>query len=230
MKKAKILLVEDDLSLGFVTKDNLEMQGYEIVHCEDGKTALNCFEGENFDLCILDVMLPALDGFSLAQAIRRSNTQIPILFLSAKAMKEDKIMGLRIGGDDYITKPFSIEELVLKIDIFLKRSQINPTAAQPSRTTIGKYVFDADNLELRFETQIQKLTLREAELLQMFIQNLNSVIKREEILVKIWKNDDYFAGRSLDVFISRLRKYLKNDPHIQLENVHSVGFRMGIRN
>ena len=230
MKKAKILLVEDDLSLGFVTKDNLEMQGYEIVHCEDGKTALNRFEGEYFDLCILDVMLPALDGFSLAQAIRRSNTQIPILFLSAKAMKEDKIMGLRIGGDDYITKPFSIEELALKIDIFLKRSQINPTAAQPTRIMIGKYVFDADNLELRLETQVQKLTRREAELLQMFVQNLNSVVKREDILNKIWKNDDYFAGRSLDVFISRLRKYLKDDTNIQLENVHSVGFRMSIRN
>lgn len=229
MKKAKILFVEDDLSLGFVTKDNLEMQGYEIVHCEDGKTALHCFEAGSFDLCILDVMLPALDGFSLAQAIRRSNTQVPILFLSAKAMKEDKIMGLRIGGDDYITKPFSIEELVLKIDIFLKRSQISPTAAQATKTTIGKYVFDADNLELLFETQSQKLTRREAELLQMFILNLNSVVKREDILNKIWKNDDYFAGRSLDVFISRLRKYLKDDPNIQLENVHSVGFRMGIR-
>lgn len=228
--KAKILLVEDDINLGFVTQDNLEMNGYEIVLCQDGISAVQTFQKQTFDLCILDVMLPKLDGFGVAEKIRENNQQVPIIFLTAKSMKEDRIHGLKIGGDDYLTKPFSMEELTLKIDIFLKRSKIYivPASAQ-NLFLIGEYELDFLQLKLSHAQEEQKLTLREAELLRFLSQNLNQVVKREDILLKIWGNDDYFLGRSLDVFISRLRKYLKHDPKIQIENIHSVGFKLSLK-
>ncbi|TAH17261.1 MAG: DNA-binding response regulator [Cytophagales bacterium] len=227
---AKILFAEDDISLGFVTKDNLELQGYEVVHCENGQSAWETFRSQTFDLCIFDVMLPKLDGFALASKIRAENQHIPILFLSAKSLKEDKLTGLRIGADDYMTKPFSIEELVLKIEIFLKRSQIalvKPTDKQ--LFNIGDYAFDYANLLLTDGTAKQQLTQREAEILRYFCKNIDKVLRRDDILMSIWGDDDYFIGRSLDVFISRLRKYLKNDPHIVIENIHSVGFKMTVK-
>jgi len=229
--KAKILYVEDDISLSFVTKDNLEMQGYEIVHCANGLQGLESYQQQRFDLCILDVMLPQMDGFSLAQRIRELDKHIPIIFLTAKNMKEDRLAGLRIGADDYLTKPFSIEELLLKIEVFLRRNRINNEFEKESENelTIGQFVFDMNELNLAFGNQNQKLTLREAQLLQFFAQNTNVTLKREDILKKIWGDDDYFNGRSLDVFISRLRKYLKADPKIQIENVHGVGFKMWIK-
>ncbi len=224
--KAKILLVEDDLSLGLVTKDSLELQGYSIKHCEDGEAGWKAYQKEKFDICLLDVMLPKLDGFALAERIRKDDQQTPILFLTAKSLQEDKITGLKLGGDDYITKPFDIEELVLKIDVFLKRRQISEEAQNDKKFNIGAYQFDFENLTLTFQEEIRQLTLREAEVLRIFCQNLNAVLKRETILKEIWGQNDYFMGRSMDVFITRLRKYLKQDPNIKIENIPSVGFKM----
>lgn len=225
--KAHLLYVEDDESLSFVTRDNLELQGYKITCCDDGKKAMGIIEQESFDLCILDVMLPEIDGFTLAQEIRKRDTEVPILFLTAKSLKEDKIHGLKLGADDYITKPFSIEELILKIEIFLRRSKI----ALPKSATqfkIGLFDFDYSNLNLSNDGKSQRLTQKEADLLRLFIENKNQVIKRSAILEKLWGEDDYFLGRSLDVFISRLRKYLKIDSQLKIENIHGVGFRLKV--
>ncbi|MCB0520286.1 MAG: response regulator transcription factor [Lewinellaceae bacterium] len=222
--KAHLLYVEDDESLGFVTRDNLELQGYRITHCMDGKSALEIVQTEKFDLCILDVMLPEIDGFSVAEEIRKFDTEIPIIFLTAKSLKEDKIKGLRLGGDDYITKPFSIEELILKIEVFLRRRNIS-SPEPASKYKLGCYEFDYPNLTLTCNGSSETLTQREADLLKVFLDQPNQVIKRSEILEKLWGEDDYFMGRSLDVFISRLRKYLKNDENLKIENIHGVGFR-----
>lgn len=222
--RANILFVEDDVNLGFVTKDNLEMNGLQIVHCLDGNAGLEAFKKEHFDLCLLDVMLPLMDGFELARQIRKLNQDVPIIFLTAKSMKEDKLYGLRIGADDYLTKPFSIEELILKIDIFLKRSGFQKEVKSQIEF-IGIYSFDFQNLSLAANNKVQTLTFREGELLQFLIKQKNQILTRDEILNKIWGDDSYFNGRSLDVFISRLRKYLKDDPNIKIENIHSVGFR-----
>ena len=219
-----LLYVEDDESLSFVTRDNLELQGYRITYCPDGGSAMKKIKEENFDLCILDVMLPDVDGFAIAQEIRKTNIEVPIIFLTARSLKEDKIQGLKIGADDYITKPFSIEELLLKIQVFLKRSKVFHTAEKENK--LGGYLFDYKNLSLRHGVNNKMLTQKEADLLNLFSLNQNLVIKRSEILEKIWGEDDYFMGRSLDVFISRLRKYLKDDESIKIENIHGVGFRL----
>ena len=227
MAKANLLYVEDDESLSFVTKDNLELQGYHITYCEDGLKAMAKIKDDIFDLCILDVMLPDVDGFTIAEEIRKYNTQVPIIFLTAKSLKEDKIRGLKLGADDYLTKPFSIEELILKIEIFLKRSKINAPST-PTYLTIGRYLLDHKNLSLKYGDAAKTLTQKEADLLKMFLENKNEVIKRSLILETLWGEDDYFLGRSLDVFISRLRKYLVQDDRIKIENIHSVGFRMKV--
>lgn len=226
-KKAHILYVEDDLNLGFVTTDNLSLAGYKVTHCSDGLEAIEEIEKQRFDLCILDIMLPSADGFEIAAKIRSKDKHIPILFLSAKSLSEDKIKGLKLGADDYITKPFSIEELLLKVNIFLKRSQIQvPQKEVPKLIEIGKYTFDSSNLSLSIGDQSKQLTKKEAALLQLFCENRNEVIAREEILMKIWGDDDYFLGRSLDVFISKLRSYLSSDDQIKIENIHGIGFKM----
>jgi len=224
MKKPRILYVEDDVYLSFVTKDNLELKGYEISWYEDGERALQAFLESEFDLCIIDVMLPKLDGFSLATVIRKENLNIPILFLSARTMKEDRIKGLEIGGDDYITKPFSIEELVLKIEVFLKRRTIKNNSNRRNIAELGQYYFDFENLELTENDVSQRLTLRESELLNLFCQNKNKILNREDILNTLWKDDSYFLSRSLDVFVSRLRKLLKHESRLKIENIHGVGF------
>ncbi|MBK8704403.1 MAG: response regulator transcription factor [Saprospiraceae bacterium] len=221
--KAHILYVEDDVSLSFVTRDHLELHGYSVTHCADGKKALEAIHNGRFDLCILDVMLPEIDGFTLAQEIRKTDQHIPILFLTAKSLKDDKIFGLKLGADDYITKPFSIEELILKIEIFLRRSKVTPTSP-PALTKLGNYLFDFNNLTLSTADETNRLTQREAELLRFFLSNKNQVLKRSAILEQLWGEDDYFLGRSLDVFISRLRKYLRHDPRLRIENIHGVGF------
>jgi two-component system, OmpR family, response regulator VicR len=222
---SKILYVEDDPNLGFVTKDNLELEGYEIVHFQDGKEAWKSFSKEKYDLCLLDVMLPELDGFSLAEKIRKQNQQVPIIFLTAKTMQEDRITGLKIGGDDYVTKPFSIEELCLRIKIFLKRKEVNKIADAVGHWKIGSYSFDYQELKLECPTKTEQLTHREAEVLKFLCERKNQVIKRDEILTAIWGRDDYFLGRSLDVFVTRLRKMLATDSSIKIENVHGIGFR-----
>ena len=223
--KAHLLYVEDDESLSFVTRDNLELQGYQITYCEDGAKALMAISDQKFDLCILDVMLPEVDGFTIAKEIRKTDREVPIIFLTAKSLKEDKIHGLKLGGDDYITKPFSIEELILKIEIFLRRSKIS-IPQEVAQYRIGGYEFDYENLSLHKENYQKVLTQKEADLLKYFVQNKNTVLKRSDILESIWGEDDYFMGRSLDVFISRLRKYLKEDEQLKIENIHGVGFRL----
>lgn len=225
--KAHLLYVEDDESLSFVTRDNLELQGYRITHCATGKEALPIISQKEpgIDLYILDVMLPDIDGFTIARRIREQDTHTPILFLTAKSLKEDRLKGLRLGADDYITKPFSIEELMLKVEIFLRRSQISMPEA-PTAYTIGKFSFDHPNLLLKGEGAPRQLTQKEADLLRLFAEQPNQVIRRSDILKKLWGEDDYFLGRSLDVFISRLRKYLRSDDRLKIENIHGVGFRL----
>ncbi len=227
----KIMLVEDDEALRFIVKDNLEQNGYEVQVAEDGETALDHFKNEDFDLIILDVMLPKIDGFRVAEIIRKSNDQVPIIFLTARSMTEDKITGLTIGGDDYIPKPFSMEELLLKIKIFLKRSQASPISNGSSSTLIkiGNFDFHPDDLTLSINGETRNLTLKEVELIRFFSDNTNKVLSRNEILEKVWGSDDYFLGRSLDVFISRLRKYFKADPNVKITNLHGIGFRFTVR-
>lgn len=224
--KPRILYVEDDEVLSFVTKDNLEMNRFEVEHCMDGEAGLSIFKKEDFDLCILDVMLPNMDGFTLAKEIRKRNQSIPILFLTAKSLKEDKIHGLQLGGDDYITKPFSIEELILKIEVFLRRKDLTKMASIDDYV-IGDYTLETRNLRLIYQIGDQRdLTQKESDLLVCLIQNKNNILKREDILEKVWGENDYFMGRSMDVFISRLRKYLKKDKALKIENIHGVGFRL----
>lgn len=228
-KKAHLFYVEDDESLSFVTRDNLEMNGYEVTHCADGGEAMKIIQSnEKFDICILDVMLPEVDGFVLAQEIRKRDEQVPIIFLTAKSMKQDKIHGLTLGADDYITKPFSIEELLLKIEIFLKRSSFHATPRSNAPVMIGHYSFDYKNLNLGNGSYSETLTQKEADLLKLLNENKNQVVKRSFILETIWGKDDYFLGRSLDVFISRLRKYLSLDERIKIENIHGVGFKFKV--
>jgi len=226
MIKYKVLYAEDDETLAFLTKDNLELY-YEVTHCNDGEMALDAFKKNHYDICILDIMMPKIDGFELAEAIRKLNADVPIIFLSAKTLKEDRIKGLRLGADDYLVKPFSIEELLLKIEIFLKRSHKH-VVIDKTIYTVGKYQFDHKNFLVFNETEKISLTQREAELLKLFLDNKNVVMKREEILKSLWGNDDYFLGRSLDVFISRLRKILANEKGITIENLHGIGFKFNV--
>lgn len=222
--KKKILYVEDDSTLAFLTADNLE-QNYTVEHFTNGKEAFDAFTKDDFDLCVLDVMLPEMDGFELAAAIRERDVEVPIIFLSAKTLKEDRIRGLRLGADDYLVKPYSMEELVLKIEVFLQRSQKN--GSQKSTVyTLGDYTFDAVNYTIERNGSSTQLTEREAALLQLFVENKNTILKREKILTSIWGTDDYFMGRSMDVFISRLRKIFKNDERINIENIPRVGFKL----
>ncbi|MCB0525329.1 MAG: response regulator transcription factor [Saprospiraceae bacterium] len=226
---ATLFYVEDDESLSFVTRDNLELSGYVVTHCESGQKALEVIKsGQKFDLCILDVMLPEVDGFTLAQEIRKRDEQVPIIFLTAKSLKQDKIHGLTIGADDYITKPFSIEELLLKIDIFLRRTKYTTMLKPGIPVAIGSYSFDYKNLSLTGDGYNETLTLKEADLLKLLNEHKNQVVKRSFILETIWGKDDYFLGRSLDVFISRLRKYLSLDDRIKIENIHGVGFKFRV--
>ena len=223
----KILLVEDDPNLGFVVKDNLAERGYEVVHAFDGEEGWSSYQMEKFDLCLLDVMMPKLDGFNLARKMREANNDVPILFLTAKSMLEDRLEAFELGGDDYLTKPFSIDELVLRMEVFLRRSNANPEK-KPRHYQLGSMTFDPADLKLSSEEGVKKLTQREADLLLFFCANKNQVLKREVILKTIWGDDDYFFGRSLDVFISKLRKYLKFEPTVQITNYHGVGFKFEV--
>jgi DNA-binding response OmpR family regulator len=227
----RLLLVEDDDALRFIVKDNLEQHSYVVDVAENGQEALELFKTNAYQLIVLDVMLPRIDGFKVAEHIRNTNHEVPIIFLTARSMTEDKIRGLTIGGDDYISKPFSMEELLLKIKIFLKRSHVtagaNPSGAHSKK--IGRFLFQPDELTLTMDGEVRKLTLKEMELIQYFSENTNRVLNRDEILEKVWGTNDYFLGRSLDVFISRLRKYFKPDPNIKITNLHGIGFRFTVK-
>jgi DNA-binding response OmpR family regulator len=225
----KILLVEDDPSLGFVVKDNLMMKGFDVTLCKDGEEGEQTFNQHTFHLCILDVMLPKKDGFAVAKSIRNKDKEVPILFLTAKSMVEDKLAGFQTGADDYITKPFSFDELYYRIEVFLRRSAGQQHDLKDDIFKVGQYEFDPLNLVLKTQSTEKTLTQKEAEVLKLLYKNRDRVLKREEILTQVWGNDDYFMGRSMDVFISKLRKYLKEDPAIQIVNYHGVGFRLEVR-
>lgn len=226
----RILLVEDDMNLGFVIQDTLRDQGYKVHLSKDGKEGLMQFNKEAYDLCLLDVMMPKKDGFSLAEDIRKINQNIPIVFLTAKGMAEDKVKGFTIGADDYITKPFSSEELVLRIKAILKRNpQFKQEEKEKGKFEIGDYAFDYPNYELIHTSgDRKKLTKKEAELLKLLSERSGQVIEREILANMIWGDDSYFVGRSMDVFITKLRKYLAADTRIAITNVHGVGFRLEV--
>ena len=224
--KIKILLVEDDTSLGFVITDQLRGDGYQVTLCSDGAEGFQRFNSELFHLCIFDVMMPKLDGFSLARSIRKINQHIPILFLTAKSMTEDKLDGFRAGGDDYLTKPFSIEELQMRIAALLKRVDIHVQTEEETILNIGAYSFDTSNFTLKHPKFDKTLTKKEAQILKILCKFRNEVVPREIVLNAVWGQDDYFVGRSLDVFITRLRKYFKEDPSVTIANVHGIGFKL----
>ncbi|MFN0030817.1 MAG: response regulator transcription factor [Flavobacteriales bacterium] len=228
---ARILLVEDDMNLGFVVQDSLKMEGYKVHLCKDGKEGLNQFNKEQYDLCLLDVMMPKKDGFSLAEDIRMVNPDVPIVFLTAKNTAEDKIKGFKLGADDYITKPFSTEELMLRIKAILKRNpRFREDAKSKNKFKIGRYDFDASNYLLKIGDSTKKLTKKESELLKLLAEHQDQVMQREILANMIWGDDSYFVGRSMDVFITKLRKYLSTDPNISISNVHGVGFRLEVNN
>jgi DNA-binding response OmpR family regulator len=223
MSKKKILYIEDDETLAFLTADSLENH-YDVAHFSNGEKGFEAFCNTPFDLCILDVMLPDMDGFEIAAKIRQRNQEIPIIFLSAKTMKEDRIKGLKIGADDYLVKPYSMEELMLKMEVFLQRSQ--KTLIKQDLYHFGSYEFDPNNYFVKNQDIQTNLTERESSLLKLFLDHKNTVLKRERILMELWGTDDYFVGRSLDVFISRLRKIFKDDNTVRIENIPRIGFKM----
>lgn len=228
-EKGLLLLVEDDENLGFVVQDALQRKGYTVHLCRDGKEGLRYFNEHPYDLCILDVMLPNKDGFSLAEDIRTVNAQVPIVFLTAKSMTEDRIAGFKAGGDDYMTKPFSHEELLLRIEAILRRTRGKGDDPRDRQTfELGDYTFDQRNLVLSHPEEERKLTRKEAEVLRLLCMHRDQVLTRELVLNMVWGDDTYFLGRSLDVFISRLRKYLKRDERVRITNVHGVGFKLQV--
>ena len=225
--KINVLLAEDDKNLGSVLKAYLEAKGYSTTLCIDGKEALETFKRNEFDFCILDIMMPVMDGFTLAKEIRKIDKQIPFLFLTAKSMQEDKIYGFELGADDYLTKPFSMEELLLRIKAIHRRSDSGQgDKTEESVFSFGNFTFDHNRQLLNNGKNQVKLTSKEADLLKLLCQNMNSVLDRSVALNKIWYDDSYFNARSMDVYITKLRKYLKDDPTVELINVHGVGFKL----
>lgn len=225
--KAKILLVEDDTNLGFVIADQLKSEGYQVVLCSNGQEGHVRFTEDQFHLCIFDVMMPKKDGFTLAREIRKINGETPILFLTAKSMTEDKVAGFNAGGDDYLTKPFSFDELSVRVKALLKR--VNIFEEQEDKTIVlGRYVFDTENFVLKHPEFNKTLTKKEAMVLKMLCKFKNQVVPRETILTAVWGQDDYFAGRSMDVFITKLRKYLSQDETISIANIHGIGFKLEV--
>ncbi len=226
--RLKILLAEDDLNLGVLLVDYLETEGFDVKLCKDGELALIAFQNISFDLCLLDVMMPKKDGFSLANGIRKKDKKIPIIFITAKSLKEDKLKGYDLGADDYITKPFDEEELLWKIKAVIRRIQENKSEIKNEIISIGKYLFDFNNQSLTFGGKTKRITEKESNILYYLVSHRNNIIKREELLKDIWGENDYFFGRSLDVFITKIRKYLKEDPNLSIENVFGVGFILNV--
>jgi len=227
--KIKILLVEDDYNLGFVIQDKLKDEGFEVHLCTDGVEGLKKFNEMDFQMCIFDVMMPKKDGFTLARDVRKLNKNVPILFLTAKNQTEDRIEGFKAGGDDYLTKPFSTEEFLLRVKAILKRVNLVEEVEEQKTFAIGKMTFDAENFVLKYTSgEIQKLTKKEAKILTLLVQHRNKVLPRDIVLNAVWGQDDYFVGRSLDVFITKLRKYLKEDESVSIANIHGVGFKLTI--
>lgn len=227
MNKINILLVEDDTNLGFLIQDTLKSEGFNVHLCLDGIEGLKKFNDKSFQLCIFDVMMPKKDGITLAKDIRKINSSIPILFLTAKSQTEDKIEGLKAGGDDYMIKPFNSEEFVLRVKALLRRSNPDLEKEEPKTYQIGSIIFDIENFKLIYKIgEDKKLTKKESKILLMLVQHKNKVLPRDVVLNAVWGQDDYFVGRSLDVFITKIRKYLKPDENVKIENIHGVGFKL----
>lgn len=222
--KGKILLAEDDLNFGILLVDYLESEGFEVKLCRDGEIALKAIQNTVFEICLLDIMMPKMDGYTLAKQIRVLYPKIPIIFLTAKSLKEDKVKGFDLGADDYITKPFEEEELLCRIKAIIRRVGDSTQQTEPVLINIGKYIFDPKNLSLKIGVETKRITEKESEILYFLCNNKNRIIKRDELLVAVWGVNDYFLGRSLDVFITKIRKYLKDDPSLKIENIHGVGF------
>jgi DNA-binding response OmpR family regulator len=226
-KKTKVLVAEDDLQLGFIIKDNLEEQGYEVINCPDGEIAWDQFQKKQPDLCILDVNMPNRDGFSLAKKIRQRNDVVPILFLTAKSMEEDKLKAFEFGADDFITKPFSMKELISRMQVFIRRNKMLKPKNQ-KEYKIGKLRFFPEEMRILNGNEEILLTQKESQLLDFFCSNPNKILKREDILTSVWGKNDYFLGRSMDVFITKLRKILKVEPRIHIETIHQTGYRLNM--
>lgn len=225
-KKHKILLCEDDTNLGMVLKNYLELSDFDVTLERDGRLGLAAFQREKFDMCLLDVMMPNMDGFKLAEEIRDIDQEVPLFFLSAKTMKEDIVTGYNLGADDYITKPFDSEVLLLKIKAILKRNEELNKENENQEFDLGGYHFNPKLRELVYGTQRYTLSPKESELLKMLAEHKNDLLPRERALKKIWGSDTYFNGRSMDVYIAKLRKYLKDDANIEIVNIHGNGFRL----
>lgn len=226
-KKIKILLVEDDPNFGSIMKSYLELNDFTVVLKADGKQGLSAFKSEPFDICILDVMMPEMDGFTLAREIKKTNSKIPFIFLSAKSLKEDMLEGFKTGADDYITKPFDSEVLLFKLHAILKRNDNNTgVEAEPTEIMVGQLKFNVLLRTLSASREVHQLSPKEAQLLKLLCTAKDGILLRKEALEKIWGADNYFNGRSMDVFIARLRKYLKSDPGIEIANIHGNGFRI----
>lgn len=224
----RLLLAEDDFDFAAILKQYLELHQFEVIWAENGEIALDYFKNQTFDICIFDVMMPQLDGFSLAEKIIAINPEIPFIFLTARKLKEDKIIGLKLGADDYIAKPFEVDELVLRLQNILKRIEQKRSLDGNNKIEIGSYIFDNERLTLNIKNHVQQLTEKEASLIEYLYLNHNQLLKRDEILMSVWKKDDYFSGRSMDVFISRLRKYFNSDPKIKIESVRNIGLEFKI--
>jgi len=226
----KILLAEDDSDFALVLKHYLELHDFEVIWCENGQKALDEFRKTAFSICVLDVMMPEMDGFTLAEEIIQINPETPFVFLTAKKLKEDKIKGLQLGADDYIVKPFEVEELILRIQNILKRSEsIKSNRFEKEKIQIGNYSFDSQRMCLEINNKTQQLTEKEALLIQFFYEHKNQMIKRDDILKAIWKTDDFFSGRSMDVFISKLRKYFQDDNRISIDSIRFVGIEFKLK-
>lgn len=226
-EKTKVLLAEDDKNLGSILTSYLEAKGFPTTLCINGQEAFDRFKQGRFDFCIVDVMMPIKDGFTLAKEIRMIDQKIPILFLTAKSMQEDKLKGFELGADDYLTKPFSMEELLMRMRAIIRRSQDNKTEETAvSHYRLGNFEFDYNRQILKSKNEEQKLTSKESELLKLLCENINQVLDRSIALKKIWLDDSYFNARSMDVYITKLRKYLRSDPTIELLNVHGIGFKL----
>jgi len=225
--KARILLAEDDDYLGDLVKDALEEEGYAVVVCRDGQSAIDTFDKNKFDICLLDIMMPVKDGFAVAKKIRQQSDVMPVIFISTKALIEDKVEGYQKGADDYIVKPFNMKELLLKLEVFLRRTK-KMFSDVKQEFSFGKIHFSYTDLKLNSPEGSFNLKQKEAELLRFLCLHPNRIIKREEILMSVWGKDDYFLGRSMDVFISKIRKFLKADPDVQLETIHRLGYRFTV--
>jgi two-component system, OmpR family, response regulator len=224
--KIRILLAEDDENLGVLLKEYLQAKNYETDLLPDGDKAFKSFQKNFYDLCILDVMMPIKDGFALAKEIRAINKEIPIIFLTAKSIKDDILQGFRLGADDYITKPFSMEELLFRLEAILRRTKADSKLSGQNVYTLGKYVFDFQKQTLTSADDTHKLTTKESELLKLLCDNMNEILDRNYALKAIWSDDSYFNARSMDVYITKLRKYLKDEPSIEIINVHGKGFKL----